>query len=801
MPRNAAAQAAREERGRIEKTKKEMKKAAALFKTQQKQYRRVNGLDGGQGYDQIVAFLNTYAATIQAYRALQPEQRSRDAAANELMNLYTAYMGDDALEPVVNRPQGDDMLSSEMDENSALTKQDTTAYAGTRAVTQAQKAGLNAIAQWMYRNGKERHQAFINGILRKTDREKLFMYYLIENKKRKNPTEVDFYSAQADDYVPDLDAFKEQMVASKLKLWKRMPFGDEIYWSKLEDAAHASAGFSAQYRAYVGQEPDAFVPPAPAADPVAQAAADQQEQQENGQGNANANAGQQNGNAQNPQNANPEAGFEQVGGAEVHERELAADNLLVVLKNHQKLLAQMESKGTRTEADNAALANSAQGVGDAFRRLIAADKAVKSIYGTLPPEMLETVKKKTSKAKSVKKTTGEFNANLKKYARLPLKEAKNEGKNYFSWELGDSLSSGIEYSSNGLSTLMGVTTLIGLVAELITIKRSWATSMGSTNAINIIGAVNKLISGVNDTGGGALNILAEAGINFIEKGGEVSKDVTTGITKTVGAYASVVTGAIDVGMGITNMVRAGNSQKHMSSSINAYTQRKQQAFQQQGHAEEMSNDDRREVNLQKKLNRDFTAQKVGAGLDMVAGALKVTGGILTLTGAGALAGAIISTAGFVLGWVSTITKWAVKRKNRKKAVDDYIGLDEVMNAVKAALGANWKNQIRQYGIKDEKALREQVRYELLARIDCRNEESAYNYIVWQYAKMLYRKLFFKANGDMITTADIANNDPEYLQVRDEFVPIAKALKIRPVYPANANAKPYPTVDALMAKLA
>ena len=205
--------------------------------------------------------------------------------------------------------------------------------------------------------------------------------------------------------------------------------------------------------------------------------------------------------------------------------------------------------------------------------------------------------------------------------------------------------------------------------------------------------------------------------------------------------------------------------------------------------------------MQKKLNRDFTAQKVGAGLDMVAGALKVTGGILTLTGAGALAGAIISTAGFVLGWVSTITKWAVKRKNRKKAVDDYIGLDEVMNAVKAALGANWKNQIRQYGIKDEKALREQVRYELLARIDCRNEESAYNYIVRQYAKMLYRKLFFKANGDMITTADIANNDPEYLQVRDEFVPIAKALKIRPVYPANANAKPYPTVDALMAKLA
>ena len=124
-----------------------------------------------------------------------------------------------------------------------------------------------------------------------------------------------------------------------------------------------------------------------------------------------------------------------------------------------------------------------------------------------------------------------------------------------------------------------------------------------------------------------------------------------------------------------------------------------------------------------------------------------------------------------------------------------------MNAVKASLGANWKDQIKQYGIKDEKALREQVRYELLARIDCRNVESAYNYIVRQYAQMLYRKLFFKRDGSMFTTADIANNDPEYMQVQNEFVPIAKALKIRPVYPTNANAKPYPTVDALMAKLA
>lgn len=815
MPRNPAQQAAQAERKRIDQVKERMTKAAELYRKKKKQYDRVTGLDGGQGYDEIYMFLKTYENIIREYENLQPEQRgSTDIETVDLRMAFAQYFGNVA----VNRPQ-DSRLSAAMNEKSVLTAQGETAPQGMRDVTDAQKAGLNAIAQWMYRNSKEKHRAFINGILRKSDREKLYMYYLIEKKRRKNATPADFYNSQAENYVPNLDAFKDQMVASKLMVWKRLKMGGKIYWSKLEDAAHVSADSAALYRAYTGQEPDPFVLPAPQDDVAEQG--DQQEnpqenqqqnqqenQQQNQQENQQENEPAQQNNAPAQQNANAQqngngGGFGQTDEEKLlEERQAAANDVLAKLKNHQKNLAKMESKGSRTQEDNNTLAASGRGVEAAFRRLIAADKAITARLGNdAGMERMGEAKPKPKpqKAKKTKEVAGEIKDYTKKIAQGPVKEANNINKNYISWQLNDTLATSFNYTGYGLNSLMGVTTLIGAVAEFITIKQGWAGNMGSTNALNLIGAINKLITGLNDTVGNTLNILGDAGVNFIEKGGEISKEVTKGVVKTGGAYVSIVAGAVDMGVGITKMVRANNSQKKISTSINAYNSRKNRALGPQG-PEELTNDDRREMNLQKKLNRDFTAQKVGAGLDIAAGALKAAGGILTLTGVGALAGAIVASAGFVLGWASTIAQWVIKKKNKEKAVDDYIGLDEVMNAVKAALGNNWEGEIKRLGMKNEDALRKQVRLELMARINCRNVDSAYRYIIGQYARMLYRKLFFRKDGRMITAADIGGEDPECVQIREEFVSIAKSLKIRPVYPATADGKPKPDVGTLMAKL-
>ncbi len=65
-------------------------------------------------------------------------------------------------------------------------------------------------------------------------RKRLFIYYLVESRERVQPTVAGFALSQTQ-YVPDLSKFKDKMIASKLKFYKRFT-GGYIYWHKLTEA-------------------------------------------------------------------------------------------------------------------------------------------------------------------------------------------------------------------------------------------------------------------------------------------------------------------------------------------------------------------------------------------------------------------------------------------------------------------------------------------------------------------------------------------------------------------------------------
>ncbi|MCL2816245.1 MAG: hypothetical protein FWD23_16755, partial [Oscillospiraceae bacterium] len=69
---------------------------------------------------------------------------------------------------------------------------------------------------------------------------KLLMYYLIENKKRKKPDNLDIAASQLN-YVPNLEAFKKEIVRSRSKLWTRA-LDMSIMWNKLGDALNLARG-------------------------------------------------------------------------------------------------------------------------------------------------------------------------------------------------------------------------------------------------------------------------------------------------------------------------------------------------------------------------------------------------------------------------------------------------------------------------------------------------------------------------------------------------------------------------------
>ena len=117
------------------------------------------------------------------------------------------------------------------------------------SLTPAQKMAIDAIDQWFlrnYNNGgivgtminvKNQNGEMVSELFSKTKRERLFIYYLIETKRRKCPQLYDVFAAQ--NYVPSLTAFKNQMLATKFKVMSRI-MGSYVYMNKVTEATQVN---------------------------------------------------------------------------------------------------------------------------------------------------------------------------------------------------------------------------------------------------------------------------------------------------------------------------------------------------------------------------------------------------------------------------------------------------------------------------------------------------------------------------------------------------------------------------------
>lgn len=116
-------------------------------------------------------------------------------------------------------------------------------------LTKDQERAVAEIDRWLlrnYQNGgivggfrnkvKKNRSEFILSLLSMSKRERLFVYFMVESRKRVKPDEKgnDMIYSQKH-YIPDLDKFKGRMIASKWILSKRFT-GDYVYWDKLDKA-------------------------------------------------------------------------------------------------------------------------------------------------------------------------------------------------------------------------------------------------------------------------------------------------------------------------------------------------------------------------------------------------------------------------------------------------------------------------------------------------------------------------------------------------------------------------------------
>ncbi len=131
-----------------------------------------------------------------------------------------------------------------------------------KGLSAEQLAGIEEIDQWLirnYNNGgilgavfgvKNPHFSFMNKLFSMSKRERLHMYYLVQTNKRKAPSAFDVGVSQNGEFVPNLEEFKNRMLATKWKFWKRLS-GGYTYMHKLEESYDITREYSSQIKSVV----------------------------------------------------------------------------------------------------------------------------------------------------------------------------------------------------------------------------------------------------------------------------------------------------------------------------------------------------------------------------------------------------------------------------------------------------------------------------------------------------------------------------------------------------------------------
>ena len=158
-------------------------------------------------------------------RVLETFEKEKDGMDDPLLNLTKKHV-----DTVAGRTAPEEKLESKEIDAKLSPKQ---------------LKALDSIDQWFlrnYNNGglvgsmlniKNHHGEIVSELFSKTKRERLFIYYLIETRQRKNPGVFDVFNSQS--YIPNLDRFKDRMLASKFKVMSHI-MGGYTYMGKVTES-------------------------------------------------------------------------------------------------------------------------------------------------------------------------------------------------------------------------------------------------------------------------------------------------------------------------------------------------------------------------------------------------------------------------------------------------------------------------------------------------------------------------------------------------------------------------------------
>ena len=214
---------------------------------------------------------------LKLYRESHPEVEKRDPMIQEMIREYEETLAWKKLFALTKKKEQtaekEEQINQMIDEQLLKEgdieigrKDEAVDPNDTEELQPEQLKGIEEIDNWLVRNfqnggvmgammniAKNQNADFVDSVLSMSKRERLHMYYLVEKKRRRDANVSDVGMSQT--YVPTLKGFKDQMVATKFKFWKRIA-GEYTYMQKLDDAFHVTMKYRGEIKAVKEIESD-----------------------------------------------------------------------------------------------------------------------------------------------------------------------------------------------------------------------------------------------------------------------------------------------------------------------------------------------------------------------------------------------------------------------------------------------------------------------------------------------------------------------------------------------------------------
>lgn len=599
-----------------------------------------------------------------------------------------------------------------------------------------QAAGIQDIDRWMIRNfsnGGIAHieypqEAFVQKILSLSKRERLYLYFMVETKARKTATVGDMIKSQ--DYVPNLAAFKNQMLATKFKVVSHFT-GAYVYWHKLTEAMQRLTGQGELLESYLKGK-KAFL---------------DEENQEEEENSIIINTEQKKNEEKEPA----------PGSLEALSRD-RMDSLKAYYRGLNTLAKAI--KENRPQSDIETIKGN---VDQVYQELVESDEKVKKLVES--KEYMGDLYFRNSDVVG-------FGDSISGYAKSVVSSAPTimdytiglvwNVKNW-DWTVAQE---GLEITSG---TLGALNTVIGMVGGIIGLYYSATAS----SAIDLTRQITELVTSVAGLGVGIWGAVESAG-QAIQTAHEFMQGLSTNsaaVASTALQKTSVGMAAVGLGMAAFKGVIAYNHHSNLKDAQTYFKTRDEEATKKlqenkgmySGSPEEIKaqREARFHQNMAKLAKVDIKNKRDSAIFAGVIGGVALASAVMPLL---LPLGMVSLGIGIALGAASGLTQTLRSWNSHYTAFDDYFNVDEIMNQVRAKQEAegkypNFDKMEPKVAAKKkkayEKSLRDNIRRQLAAAYGFSNVEGARLYIANTYADYILSVIYPQEGEPQPDAADVA----------------------------------------------